>query len=117
MGRTKALREAISKGYWNPIDAQVVVEAFRESGESESAFCRRMALTRQRLRYWLTRVPDAPADALSFAECVLRPVRGGDGRSAIAEEPVRVVVGAVEIRVPVQAGAAYVASLVRELAC
>lgn len=119
MGRTATLvREAVEKGYWGPVEGRMVVEAFRASGESASAYCRRVGLTRQRLRYWLSRVPEASAvDRLTFAECVLRPSDAVAGSRATDEHVVRVLMSGVEVQIPVGAGAAYVASLVRELAC
>lgn len=47
------MSELAKSKYWQAEQAQEVIEAWRASGESVSAFCRTWDIKPKRLRYWL----------------------------------------------------------------
>lgn len=48
-----------SSKYWSEADGRAVVEAWRRSGESRSAFAKRHGLQTRRLKYWAGRLSRA----------------------------------------------------------
>jgi hypothetical protein len=47
-----SLARILKRRYWRGADAEVVLSAYRDSGLSLSAFCRRHGMRRQRLMRW-----------------------------------------------------------------
>lgn len=66
---------------WREADARVVVEAWRNSGDSLSAFCRDHKLTAQRVARWARRLA---GDSIQFHPVEL--VRGAGPASAASLE-------------------------------
>jgi len=74
--RTMAeVRRVVEKRYWRESDARVLVEAWRNSGETLAAFARRHGVERHRLARWVGRLEDAADEAVRF-----HPVRLVDRR-------------------------------------
>lgn len=90
MARTRepAVLRVAARRYWRAADAQVMVEAWRRSGESLSAFARRYGVHGKRLARWAARVETSPRRAVSF-----HPVRvvAAAGRSRPGGETIEVV--------------------------
>jgi hypothetical protein len=66
--------------YWREGHARVVVEAWRSSGETLSAFARRHGVERRRLARWVSRLEETGAGALRFHPVRVverRPESGG----------------------------------------
>ena len=78
---------------WNEADAQVVIEAWRSSGESLVAFCRHHKLTAQRVARWARRLD---GDSIQFHPVEL--VRPAGQASAVSLEVE--LTGGETIRVP-----------------
>ena len=66
---------------WREGDARVVVEAWRSSGESLAAFCRRHELKAQRVTKWVRRL-----DGGSIEFHPVEVVRGSGGASNVSLE-------------------------------
>ena len=49
------MAELVQSKYWESEEADAVLEAWRQSGESLAAFCRMWGISPKRLRYWLKR--------------------------------------------------------------
>jgi len=107
MGRTGAERRAAELGAsrkWTEEDAREALAALEASGESVSAFGRRLGIVPQRLLWWRSRLKRA---TLSFVPV---EVRGLSTVVVIAEDGTRVEVSTSE------AGSAeWVATLLRSL--
>ena len=56
-----------SSKYWSEADGRAVIEAWRRSGESRSAFARRHGLQTKRLKYWAGRLSRADGPARTLA--------------------------------------------------
>jgi hypothetical protein len=101
-----------NRGEW-----RAIVGAFERSGQTHEEFCVARGLNIGSFRAWLYRIRrDASTDvrlvpvAVSMSESSETAVAAGGGQAVIL-----VVVGRIELRVPVGSDAAYVAVLVREL--
>src|SRR5437867_681358 len=67
-GRTSALTAVVMSRYWRARDAELVVEAWRRSGESGAAFAHQHGLSVRRLLRWRDRLERSAAP-------VVHPVR------------------------------------------
>ena len=56
-----------SSKYWSEADGRAVIEAWRRSGESRSAFARRHGLQTKRLKYWAGRLSRGDGSARTLA--------------------------------------------------
>jgi hypothetical protein len=61
------MRLPTSSRYWSEAEGRAVIEAWRRSGESRSAFAKRHGLQTKRLRYWAGRLPRAEEPARTLA--------------------------------------------------
>lgn len=59
MAARSAVRQVAAQGYWREAQARVVVDAWRRSGESLTAFARAHGIGHQRLKRWARRLGDA----------------------------------------------------------
>lgn len=59
MARKADVRQVAERLYWREAEARVVVEAWRKSGETLSAFARRYLVERERLARWARRLERA----------------------------------------------------------
>jgi len=57
------MRLPTSSRYWSEAEGRAVIEAWRRSGESRSAFAKRHGLQTKRLRYWAGRLSRAEGPA------------------------------------------------------
>lgn len=63
MARTASVRQIAKRGYWREVDARVVVDAWRQSGDSLAEFGRRHGVRSRRVAWWAARLPEAgPVD-------------------------------------------------------
>jgi transposase-like protein len=53
------MRLPTSSRYWSEAEGRAVIEAWRRSGDSRSAFARRHGLQAKRIRYWAARLSRA----------------------------------------------------------
>jgi hypothetical protein len=98
MRRKSRVTIAAESRYWRESTAQVMVDAWRESGETVAAFARRQGVERRRLARWIRRV-DGKADVL----VPFHPVRVVDvpAETRQSEAPIEIVVGSpCRVRVP-----------------
>lgn len=58
--RKNHLDEVLGRPYWRSGDAERVLEAWRQSGQSMAAFAREQGLSRARLARWHGRLRDRP---------------------------------------------------------
>lgn len=97
---------ATRAGRWSIAVGRQMVEAWRRSGESRSAFARRHGLGAHRVTYWIERVAGKSSRAGSGArgragDVQFARVRVVDSRPARASgSPLEVVIGAAIVRVP-----------------
>ncbi|MEO7729652.1 MAG: hypothetical protein ABIY55_01665, partial [Kofleriaceae bacterium] len=77
----REMRLPRSSKYWSEADGRAVIEAWRRSGESRSAFARRHGLQTKRLKYWAERLSraDGPARTLALVSATVV----GAGLSAV----------------------------------
>jgi transposase-like protein len=61
------MRVPRSSKYWSEADGRAVIEAWRRSGESRSAFARRHGLQTKRLKYWAGRLARADGPGRTLA--------------------------------------------------
>lgn len=95
--KNTAVARVAGLGYWRAPDARVVVEAWRRSRESLSAFARRYRIDPRRVRRWAGQLEE-PEEPVRFHP--VRLVRREDhtGKSG---EPIEVVLGqGCSVRVP-----------------
>ena len=59
MASTEAWKRAARSSYWREEDARAVIEAWRRSGDSLSAFCRANGFAAARVSRWLGRLDGA----------------------------------------------------------
>ena len=71
--------------YWGEADARVVVDAWRESGETQAAFARRHALHNKRLSWWIRRLERSGASEPKPERVRFHPVRVLERTSTAAE--------------------------------
>jgi len=81
MARKADVRQVAERLYWREADARVVVEAWRNSGETLSAFARRHRVERKRLARWVRRLEQAGVGPLRFhpVRLVESPLETGGG--------------------------------------
>lgn len=115
MSKIKKSGEAGSSGrrwkQWKELEARAALAAWRRSGLSVSAFCKREGYSDTRLRYWAERLSEASgsqSESVSFV-----PITLGDVRRAHQIEIER---SGVLLRVREDADAGLVARLVAALA-
>jgi hypothetical protein len=61
------MRLPTSSRYWSEAEGRAVIESWRRSGESRSAFAKRHGLQTKRLRYWAGRLSRAEKPARTLA--------------------------------------------------
>jgi hypothetical protein len=66
MGRKADVRRVAERVYWREGDARVVVNAWRNSGETLAGFARRQGVERKRLARWVRRLEGAAGGPLHF---------------------------------------------------
>jgi len=66
MARKADVRRVAGRVYWREADARILVDAWRESGESVSGFARRQGVERKRLARWVRRLEGAAGGPLHF---------------------------------------------------
>lgn len=93
---------------WDESDGKRVLDAWKKSGETVSAFAQRLGVSGQRLSWWQRRLGDSPAGSSpaqgeqerTWAAPILLPVTIRDEqRASRTEAAVVVEVGAVRIEV------------------
>jgi hypothetical protein len=78
MAKTESVAEVAARRYWRERDARVVVEAWRNSGESVAAFARRHHVERRRVAWWAGRIEgSAPAPVRFHPVRLAKPDDGG----------------------------------------
>ena len=97
MSKTDSVRRIARRGYWREADARVVVDAWRQSGDSLAEFGRRYGVRSRRIAWWAARLPEAGPVEFDF-----HPVKltGELGRSQDEKLEVELRDGSV-IRLPV----------------
>jgi len=75
MSRDAELREVARRGYWRAAEGQVMVEAWRRSGEPLGKFARRHGVDRRRVAWWALRLEEREPRPVRF-----HPVRLAGGR-------------------------------------
>jgi hypothetical protein len=73
MARAGSVAEVAGRPYWREREARVIVEAWRNSGESLSAFARRHRVDRRRVGRWARQVDTSEPAPVRF-----HPVRVAD---------------------------------------
>jgi transposase-like protein len=83
--------------YWRESTARVMVDAWRESGETVAAFAMRHGVDRRRLARWVRRVEPRADIVVPF-----HPVRVvGDAEARLTHAPIEIAVGSTyRVRVP-----------------
>ena len=82
--------------YWREGDAEVVVRAWRRSGETFAEFGRRYGVEPRRLSLWASRLGDDARERLHF-----HPVRATASRGDVpAQERIEIVVARGSVLVP-----------------
>lgn len=66
MAKKAGVREVADRLYWREADARLLVDAWRNSGESLSEFARRQGVERERLARWVRRLEGAAGGPLRF---------------------------------------------------
>ena len=60
------LKERAGRAYWREADARVIVEAWQQSGETGTAFARRLGVHPHRLWWWASRLRRPEPTATQF---------------------------------------------------
>lgn len=115
-GRKEAKDAAVARvarlRYWRARDARVVVEAWRESGETRAAFARRHGIEPKRLSRWVAEL-EGPGEAVRFHPVRLVEAARPDERG----EPIEIVLGdGCSVRVPAGFAAEDLERVLRVLA-
>jgi hypothetical protein len=79
MARTGSVAEVAGRPYWREREARVIVEAWRTSGESLSAFARRHRVDRRRVGRWAMRVDTSEPAPVRFHPVRVAEPDTGDG--------------------------------------
>jgi hypothetical protein len=95
MGKKAGIAEVAVRRYWREAEARVMVEAWRNSGESLSEFARRHGVDPRRVARWAWRVEGSEPAPVRFHPVRLADHDGGGG-SAIEIH----LVGGHRVRVP-----------------
>jgi hypothetical protein len=96
----RAVVEAVGRRYWRAAEAAVVVEAWRRSGESLSAFTARHGIHPRRLSRWVAELDGRQGREEAM---VFHPVRlevGGEGRRRSSKRIEIVTTDGYRVRVP-----------------
>jgi transposase-like protein len=97
MARKLAVKAVVESRYWRESTARVVVDAWRESGETVAAFAKRHGVDERRLARWAQRLGAKGAAVVPFHP--VRVVGGAD--SAVTAAPIEIAVsGGYCVRVP-----------------
>jgi hypothetical protein len=64
--RSPSLDTVRQRSYWRDADARVIVDAWRRSGQTRSAFATEHDLDPRRLRRWIARLAGSPKRAVRF---------------------------------------------------
>lgn len=94
MSRLQAVVRAARRVYWREADARVVVNAWRDSGDTLASFCRRYGVKRARVARWAKEM--AVAEAVRFHPVAVVPPEGAREAFLELELP-----GGAIIRLPV----------------
>ena len=97
MARKAGVRQVAERRYWREADARVLVEAWRNSGETLSGFARRHGVEPRRLARWVSRLSGAGEGSLRFhpVRLVESPPETGGGA------PIEIqLAGGRRVRVP-----------------
>ena len=86
--REAAVLQVAAHRYWREADARVMVEAWRHSGTSLSAFARRYEVHGKRIARWASRLEASPRRAVRFHPVRLVPAAGRDRPGGAALEVV-----------------------------
>jgi hypothetical protein len=80
MGRKAEVRRVAERNYWREAEARIVVEAWRSSSETLSAFAKRHGVAPRRLTRWVSRLQESKEGSLRFhpVRLVDRPLESGD---------------------------------------
>lgn len=92
------LMRVAGRRYWKVEDARVVVDAWRQSGDTVAAFSRRYGVHARRLRQWIARL-----DAEGSGSAEFHPVRVRAVDSAVSERIAAIEIvlsGGATVRVP-----------------
>ena len=91
MSKRDRIAEIASRPYWREAEAQIVVDAWHDSGETGVQFAHRYGLTRGRLTRWAGRLERRAAAPIRF-----HPVRIADDDAAKFQRgaPIEVVLDA-----------------------
>jgi hypothetical protein len=95
MGKTGNVPGVAGRRYWRERDARVMVEAWRNSGESLAAFARRHRVDRRRVGRWAKRVDTSEPAPVRF-----HPVRVADPDDREGAAIEIYLVGGPRVRVP-----------------
>ncbi len=95
MAKKAGIAEVAVRRYWREAEARVVVEAWRNSGESLSGFARRHGVDPRRVARWAWRVEGSAPAPVRFHP--VRLAEHGDGNGAAIEIH---LVGGQRVRVP-----------------
>jgi len=93
------LRQVAKRGYSRESDAQVLIEAWRGSGESLTRFANRHGIQRRRLTRWLSRLERTGSGVLSFLPVRLVEAELALGNGVGATIEIEIARG-VQVRVP-----------------
>jgi hypothetical protein len=85
MAKRADLRRVAERVYWREADAQILVDAWRNSGESLSWFAKRQGVERKRLARWVRRLEGAAGGPLRFHPVRLVGSLGESGGGAPIE--------------------------------
>ena len=95
MARETEIAAVVGRRYWREVEARVVVEAWRASGESLAGFARRHGLGAPRIAWWARRVDGGPPAPVRFHPVRLANLDGGSGAAIEIH-----LVGGHRVRVP-----------------
>jgi hypothetical protein len=79
MARKAGVAEVAVRRYWREAEARVVVEAWRNSGESLSRFAWRHGVDPKRVARWALRIEGSESAPVRFHPVRLADHDGGDG--------------------------------------
>lgn len=93
MAESEGFRKVVRTRYWREEHARVVLDAWRESGDSLAGFCRAHGIARARLSRWAAQLGDS---ALRF-----HPVRLTNGGGTTPQPGIEIeLAGGTTIRLP-----------------
>ena len=77
------LTERAGRLYWHEADAQVIIEAWRHSGEPVAAFARRLGVDPRRVSRWAGRLSTSEPAPMHFHPVRVASVGAGERRASI----------------------------------